>query len=55
MGYSSRAAPTGTTFFPKGTKLDILEWVSFVPASDVEFKRLAGEFGKLAGVDVTST
>jgi ABC-type glycerol-3-phosphate transport system substrate-binding protein len=39
--------------FPKGTKLHILEWVSFVPASDVEFKRLAGEFGKQAGVDVT--
>jgi multiple sugar transport system substrate-binding protein len=39
--------------FPKGTKLNILEWVSFVPASDVEFKRLAGEFGKMAGVDVT--
>jgi multiple sugar transport system substrate-binding protein len=39
--------------FPKGTKLNILEWVSFVPASDLEFKRLAAEFGKLAGVDVT--
>src|SRR5262245_61883978 len=39
--------------FPKGTKLNILEWVSFVPASDVEFKRLSGEFGKQAGVDVT--
>src|SRR5437879_3038040 len=39
--------------FPKGTKLNILEWVSFVPVSDVEFKRLAGEFGKLAGVEVT--
>jgi multiple sugar transport system substrate-binding protein len=39
--------------FPKGTRLNILEWVSFVPASDVEFKRLAAEFGKLAGVDVT--
>ena len=39
--------------FPKGTKLNILEWVSFVPASDVEFKRLAAEFGKLAGIDVT--
>jgi multiple sugar transport system substrate-binding protein len=39
--------------FPKGTKLSILEWVSFVPASDVEFKRLAAEFGKVAGVDVT--
>src|SRR5437879_6762675 len=39
--------------FPKGTKLNILEWVSFVPASGLEFKRLAGEFGKLAGVEVT--
>src|SRR5207245_10520784 len=38
--------------FPKGTKLNILEWVSFVPASDVEFKRLATEFGKVVGVDV---
>ena len=40
--------------FPKGTRLNILTWVSFVPASDVEFKRLAGEFAKLAGVDVTA-
>src|SRR3989441_6056599 len=39
--------------FPKGTTLNILEWVSFVPASDVEFKRLAAEFGKLAGVEIT--
>ena len=39
--------------FPKGTKLSILEWVSFVPASDVEFKRLAAEFGKIAGVEMT--
>src|ERR671925_2225862 len=39
--------------FPKGTKLNVLEWVSFVPASDVEFKRLAAEFGKLAGVEMT--
>src|SRR5499433_1325205 len=39
--------------FPKGTRLNILEWVSFVPASDVEFKRLAAEFSKQAGVDVT--
>jgi hypothetical protein len=45
----AQKAPT----FPKGTKLSILEWVSFVPASDVEFKRLAAEFGKLAGADVT--
>jgi multiple sugar transport system substrate-binding protein len=39
--------------FPKGTKLSILEWVSFVPASDVEFKRLAAEFGKITGVEMT--
>jgi multiple sugar transport system substrate-binding protein len=39
--------------FPKGTKLHLLEWVSFVPAADVELKRLAAEFGKQAGVDVT--
>src|SRR5499425_113278 len=39
--------------FPKGTRLSILEWVSFVPASDVEFKRLTAEFAKLAGVEVT--
>src|SRR3989454_10880699 len=39
--------------FPKGTTLNMLEWVSFVPASDAEFKRLAAEFGKLAGVEIT--
>src|SRR2546430_17444405 len=39
--------------FPKGTTLNILEWVSFVPASDVEFKRLAAEFGKLAVGEIT--
>jgi multiple sugar transport system substrate-binding protein len=39
--------------FPKGTKLHLLEWVSFVPAADVELKRQGAEFGKLAGVDVT--
>src|SRR5262245_14290503 len=40
--------------FPKGTKLNILTWVSFVPAADVEFKKLVGEFAKLAGVEVTA-
>ena len=42
-----------STQLPEKHELNILEWVSFVPASDVEFKRLATEFGKLAGVDVT--
>ena len=39
--------------FPKGTKLHLLEYVSFIPAADVELKRQGEEFGKLAGVDVT--
>src|SRR2546428_13519838 len=42
---SAQKAPS----FPKGTKLNILTWVSFVPASDVEFKRLAGGVAKMAG------
>src|SRR5215470_7334932 len=52
-GIPAMVAAQKAPSFPKGTKLNILEWVSFVPASDVEFKRLVGEFGKLAGVDVT--
>src|ERR1700757_5219059 len=52
-GIPAMVAAQKAPSFPKGTKLNILEWVSFVPASDVEFRRLAGEFGKLAGVDVT--
>src|SRR2546427_12492351 len=35
--------------FPKGNKLNILEWGSFVPASHLGVKRLAAEFAKLAG------
>src|SRR5262245_20922099 len=31
--------------FPKGTKLHLLEWVSFVPAADTELKHQADEFG----------
>src|SRR3989442_11392569 len=52
-GSPSIGAAQKAPSFPKGTKLKILEWVSFVPASDVEFKRLAAEFGKVAGVEVT--
>src|SRR2546426_2017548 len=51
-GIPTMVAAQKAPSFPKGTKLNILEWVSFVPASDVEFKRLATEFGKLVGVDV---
>src|SRR5262249_58434101 len=39
--------------FPKSTKLSILEWVSFVPAPDVEVKRLTAEFGQPARVEPT--
>src|SRR2546426_10257982 len=35
--------------FPKGTRPNVLEWVSFVPASDVEVKRLAAGVGKPGG------
>src|SRR5215472_13193732 len=52
-GIPAMVAAQKAPSFPKGTRLNVLEWVSFVPASDVEFKRLVGEFGKLAGVDVT--
>src|SRR5262245_66204334 len=40
--------------FPKGTKLNILTWGSFVPGGDVEFKKLVGEVAKLAGVEGTA-
>src|SRR2546422_7790615 len=48
-GIPAMVAAQKAPSFPKGTRLSILEWVSFVPASDVEFRRLATEFGKLAG------
>ena len=41
--------------FPKGTKLHLLEYVSFIPAADVELKRQGEEFGKLAGVTSPSS
>jgi multiple sugar transport system substrate-binding protein len=53
VGIPAIVAAQKAPSFPKGTRLHILEWVSFVPASDKEFKRLSGEFGKQAGVDVT--
>src|SRR2546427_7695578 len=52
-GIPAMVAAQKAPSFPKGTRLSILEWVSFVPASDVEFRRLATEFGKLAGVEIT--
>src|SRR5262249_6739098 len=45
------AAPKAPSF-PKGTKLSILELVSFVPPSHVEVKRLTAQVGQLAGVAV---
>src|SRR5262249_51419125 len=35
-GFPGIVAAQKAPSFPKGTKLSILEWVSFVPASDVE-------------------
>src|SRR3989442_6880679 len=52
-GIPAIGAAQKPTSFPKGKTLNMLEWVSFVPASDAEFKRLAAEFGKLAGVEIT--
>src|SRR3989449_1872605 len=36
----------------QGTRLNILRWVDFVPACDVELKRQAGEAGKALGAEV---
>src|SRR3989442_7152720 len=52
-GIPAMVAAQKAPSFPKGTRLSILEWVSFVPASDVEFRRLATEVGELAGVEIT--
>jgi len=38
--------------YPRGTKLHMLQHISFVPASDKEFMRQAAEFSKLMGVEV---
>src|SRR3989449_2312048 len=44
----ARRAPA----YGQGTRLNILRWVDFVPACDVELKRQAGEAGKALGAEV---
>src|SRR5437667_11467446 len=38
--------------FAQGTRLNVLRWVDFIPACDVELKRQAGEASKLLGAEV---
>src|SRR6266404_5723927 len=38
--------------FAQGTRLNILRWVDFIPACDVELKRQAGEASKALGAEV---
>ncbi len=45
---AARTAPA----FAQGTKLLITRWVDFIPACDVELKKMAGEASKLLGADV---
>src|SRR5215468_2083958 len=45
---SARRAPA----FAQGTRLNIVRWVDFIPACDVELKRQAGEASKALGAEV---
>src|SRR5262245_27549390 len=45
---AARRAPA----FAQGTRLNILRWVDFIPACDVELKRQAGEASKALGAEV---
>ena len=38
--------------YPRGTKLNLLQWLNFVPAGDKVFLEQAAEFGKQMGVEV---
>ena len=38
--------------YPRGTKLNLLQWMNFVPAGDQVFLAQAAEFGKQMGVEV---
>src|SRR2546427_2796940 len=51
-GLESIAAGGGAPAFAQGTRLNILRWVDFVPACDVELKRQAGEASKPLGAEV---
>ena len=45
---AARRAPA----FAQGTRLNVLRWVDFIPACDVELKRQAGDASKALGADV---
>ncbi len=45
---AGRRAPA----FAQGTRLNILRWVDFIPACDVELKRQAGDASKALGAEV---
>jgi multiple sugar transport system substrate-binding protein len=45
---AARTAPA----FAQGTKLLVTRWVDFIPACDVELKKMAGEASKLFGADI---
>ncbi|HEX7216906.1 MAG TPA: sugar ABC transporter substrate-binding protein, partial [Methylomirabilota bacterium] len=45
---AGRRAPA----YAQGTRLNILRWVDFIPACDVELKRQAGEASKALGAEV---
>ncbi len=51
-GLGSIVAARRAPAFAQGTRLNILRWVDFVPACDVELKRQAGEASKALGAEV---
>src|SRR5205807_7283704 len=51
-GLESIVAARRAPAFAQGTRLNILRWVDFVPACDVELKRQAGEASKALGAEV---
>src|SRR5436309_2331783 len=50
-GLESIVAARRAPAFAQGTRLNILRWVDFVPACDVELKRQAGEASKALGAE----
>src|SRR5205809_4928043 len=51
-GLGSIVAARRAPAFAQGTRLNILRWVDFVPACDVELKRQAVEASKALGAEV---
>src|SRR6059058_6028683 len=51
-GLESIVAARRAPAFAQGTRLNILRWVDFVPACDVELRRQASEASKALGADV---